>query len=83
MQDSHIIHFRACEKGMFYTYLDDPNMVTNPIYTSVNTYYFLSTLGKTLNFSLILKLKEREKFENCSNISTGQEHQPLNHIYQK
>ena len=44
MQDRQILHFKACAEGMLYTYLDDPNMVTNPINTSVNPYSFLSDM---------------------------------------
>ena len=71
MQDRSIFHFRACAGGMFYKNLDDPSLVTNPIITSVNSYSFLSTVKQNSDFSLILKLKEQEKFDNCSNISTG------------
>ena len=72
MQDRRILHFRAFVEGVFYTNLDDPIMVTNPIDTSVNPYSFLPTVKQNYEFSLILKLKERGNFDNCSNISTGQ-----------
>ena len=44
---------------------------------------FYQQWNKTLNFSLILKLKEQEKFDNCSDISTDQEHQTLKHICER
>ena len=40
MYDRRIIHFRACVEGLFYTNLSYPSMVTNPIDTSINPYYF-------------------------------------------
>ena len=83
MQYKHIIHFIACAEGLFYTNLDDPSMVTNTINTSVKPYYFLSIVKQNSGFSLILKLKERDKFKNFINIYTGQEHQSLKHIYDK
>ena len=36
MQDRHIIYFRACAEGLFYTKLYDPIMVNNTFNTSVN-----------------------------------------------
>ena len=75
IQYSRIIHFKAFVEGLFYKNLDDPSMVTNPTNFSGNAYSLLSTGFKNSDFLLILKLKERRKFENHSNISTDQEHQ--------
>ena len=72
MQDRRILHFRAFFEGLFYTNLDDPIMVTDPIDTSVNPYSFLSTMKQNYAFSLIMKSKERVNFDSYSNISTGQ-----------
>ena len=69
---------------MFYTNLDDTSMVKNPIIIPLLTStIFYPLWNKTQKFSLILKLKEQEKYNNCSNISTGQEHQTLDYIYNK
>ena len=83
MQDRYILHFRACVKGLFYKNLDDYSMFNDTINTSVNPYYFLSSAKQNFGFSLILKLKEREKFNNCSIIYNDQEHQTLKHIHEK
>ena len=58
MQDRWIIYFRACSEGLFNTKLDDPILVTNPINTSINTYYFSIHRLKSSGFSLISKLKD-------------------------
>ena len=69
-----IIHFKACEEGLLYTNLNDPTMKTNPTNVSLNSYSYLS-MKKTQMFLLILKLKERRKFDSYSNIFTALERQ--------
>ena len=50
MKYMRILHFRACSEGLFYTNLGDPSMVTNHINTSVNPYYFISTVKQNYKF---------------------------------
>ena len=71
MQENRIIHLRACVEGLFYKNIVDNDMVTNTINSYVNPYFFYPTLHKTMNLSLILKFKERGKFENQRNICSG------------
>ena len=58
-------------------------MITNTTCVSVNAYSYLSTVFLNSDFLLILKLKERGKFENSSNIFTGHVYQTLRHTYLK
>ena len=64
------IHFKECVEGILYTNIDEPSMITNTNNVSVNYYSYLSNVKQNSAFLLILMLKEREKFENCSNIFT-------------
>ena len=83
IEDGKIIHFKACAEGLFYTNLDYPTMITNHNNISLNNYSYLFTVKLTRTFKLILKLKERRKFEIYSNIFIGQEHQDLRLVYEK
>ena len=82
-EDSKIIHFKACAEGLFYTNLNDPAMITDPDNFPLNTYSYLSTVKTNRVFLLILKLKERRKFESYSNIFTVQERQISRLTYEK
>ena len=83
IQDSRVIHLRTRAEDMFYKIIDDTIMVNNPINTSVIPTLFYPTQNKSLNFSLILELNQQEKFDSCTNICTGREHQTINQIYKK
>ena len=37
-------------KGLFYTNLDEPSMITNTSIVSVNSFYYLSTVKRNSNF---------------------------------
>ena len=58
-------------------------MITNPTNVSINSSSYLSTIEQRSDFLLILKLKERRKFEGYSNIFTSRERQILILTYEK
>ena len=77
IENRKIIHLKACAEGIFYANLNDTTVITHPTNFSLSVYYYLSTVKKIRNFLLILKSKERRKFESYNNIFTGQERQIL------
>ena len=83
IKDGEVIHFKAFMEGLFYTNIYDPDMIINTTNICVNAYSYLSTMKQNSNFLLVVKLKDRRMFENCSRIFTGQGHQVLRHTYVK
>ena len=81
IKDGKIIQPKSCAESLLYTNLNDPTMITNPNNVSLDTYYYPSIIKQNSIFLLILKLKERRKFESYSNIFTGRESQILRLIY--
>ena len=75
--------FQSICGGSFLQNIVDLGMITNPTNVSLSAYSYLSTVKQNSEFLLILKLKEQGKFENCSNIFTGQEYQIIRHTYAK
>ena len=62
MQDRGILNFRAYAEVLYYTNIDDPSIVTNPINISVNHYYFLSTVKKNSEFFTNSEAEGARKF---------------------
>ena len=46
IKEGKIIHFKACEEGLFYTNLNNPTIITNLASVSLNAYSYLSTVKK-------------------------------------
>ena len=83
IKNGKIIHFKACAEGLFYTNLNEPTTITNLTKVSLNIHPCLSTVKQSSYFLLILKLKERRKFESYGNIFTGRELKILIFAYKK
>ena len=51
IKDRKIIHFKACVEDIFYTNINDLNIITNPTTFSPNTYSYISMVKKSEFFT--------------------------------
>ena len=67
IKDGKIICFKKCAEGIFYTNLNEPNMITDTTNVSLNAYYYLSMVKQNLELftgsetegaQKVLKLKQ-------------------------